>query len=119
CACGASRPTSRRCGCVSTPSSICRAEARSVASTTAASFSAATVVALPWTTIEAVSTPEGTLALQRRAERDWLITIDGRVLMNSVAHGSEVALGTLACRGLAGRPQPRVLVGGLGMGFTL
>lgn len=74
---------------------------------------------LPWTTIEAVKTPEGTLALQRRGERDYLITVDGRVLMNSVAHQSEAALGTLACRGLADRPRPRVLVGGLGMGFTL
>ena len=74
---------------------------------------------LPWTTIESVKTPEGALALQRRGERDYLITVDGRVLMNSVAHQSEAALGTLACRGLADRTRPRVLVGGLGMGFTL
>lgn len=74
---------------------------------------------LPWTTIDAVSTPEGKLALQRRGERDYLITVDGRVLMNSVAHQSEAALGTLACRSLGERPRPRVLVGGLGMGFTL
>ena len=40
-------------------------------------------------------------------------------LMNSRMHGSEDALATLACKRIAGRPQPKVLVGGLGMGFTL
>lgn len=74
---------------------------------------------LPWTTVATESTPEGPLRLLRRAERDWLITIDGRVLMNSASSRSEVALGALACKGLSARAKPRVLVGGLGMGFTL
>jgi spermidine synthase len=39
--------------------------------------------------------------------------------MNSRLHGSEKALAELACARLQGRPQPRLLVGGLGMGFTL
>ncbi len=39
--------------------------------------------------------------------------------MTSDAHRSEDALARLACAPLAGRPQPRVLLGGLGMGFTL
>jgi spermidine synthase len=43
----------------------------------------------------------------------------GQVLMNSSAHRSEAALGALACRGLRRRAGARVLVGGLGMGFTL
>jgi spermidine synthase len=39
--------------------------------------------------------------------------------MNSSANRSEVALGEYACRLVAGRPRPRVLIGGLGMAFTL
>jgi spermidine synthase len=48
------------------------------------------------------------------------IKIPGRgELMNSRTHGSEKALAELACEHLGGQRQPRLLVGGLGMGFTL
>jgi spermidine synthase len=48
------------------------------------------------------------------------IKIPGRgELMNSRTHGSENALAELACEHLGGRRQPRLLIGGLGMGFTL
>jgi len=40
-------------------------------------------------------------------------------LMSTRTHGSEDALGELGCLSLAQRPQTRVLIGGLGMGFTL
>lgn len=73
----------------------------------------------PWRTLERVPTPEGPLELRQRGDRDFLITIRGRVLMTSAAHRSEDALADLACAKLAARPAPRVLVGGLGMGYTL
>ncbi len=76
-------------------------------------------MAQPWLTLDSVPTPEGALELRQRGERDFLITVAGRVLMSSAAHRSEAALGEVACRGLGGRRGPRVLVGGLGMGFTL
>lgn len=48
------------------------------------------------------------------------IKIAGRGdLMNSRVHGSERALAELVCARLAGRDSPRLLIGGLGMGFTL
>ena len=48
------------------------------------------------------------------------IMIPGRGdLMNSRVHGSEKALAHLACERLGGRAKPRLLIGGLGMGFTL
>jgi spermidine synthase len=48
------------------------------------------------------------------------IKISGRGdLMNSRVHGSEKALADLACERLAGKEKPRLLIGGLGMGFTL
>jgi len=76
-------------------------------------------MALPWKTIESVPTESGPLELRQRGERDFLITIDGRVLMNSLASRSEEALGQLACAHLRDSVQPLVLLGGLGMGFTL
>jgi spermidine synthase len=73
----------------------------------------------PLRTIDSVQTPEGLLALKQRDAHDFLITVGGRVLMTSTAVRSEVALGAVACKRLATYASPRVLVGGLGMGFTL
>ncbi|MGB5257947.1 MAG: hypothetical protein WBN44_11885, partial [Woeseiaceae bacterium] len=48
------------------------------------------------------------------------IKIPGRGdLMNSRSHGSEKALADLACEKIGHNPKPRLLIGGLGMGFTL
>ncbi len=73
----------------------------------------------PFQIIDSVVTQEGLLELRQRGEADFLITVAGRVLMNSRAHRSELALGRLACGHLRNQTGPRVLVGGLGMGFTL
>jgi spermidine synthase len=73
----------------------------------------------PLRTLETVATPEGPLSLKQRDAHDFLITIDGRVLMTSTAHRSEVALGAVACKRLQTYASPRVLVGGLGMAYTL
>jgi len=76
-------------------------------------------MAQPWNIIESIATEEGKLELRQRGERDFLITIGPQVLMNSMANRSEVVLGQLGCGHLKGIESPRVLVGGLGMGFTL
>ena len=76
-------------------------------------------MAQPWKIIESVPTDEGILELRQRGARDFLITVDSLVLMNSMANRSEIVLGELGCRHLADHPAPRVLVGGLGMGYTL
>ena len=63
----------------------------------------------------------GSLGLYRDGD-DFVIRIEGGThvpLMSTRMHGSEDALGKLACERVAGRARPRVLVGGLGMGFTL
>lgn len=73
----------------------------------------------PWTLLEAVETPDGLLELRRRGERDFMITIDKRVLMTSSFTRSETALAELGCRPIAERNAPRVLIGGLGLGYTL
>jgi spermidine synthase len=69
-----------------------------------------------WRTIAQVQTGNERLELRQRG-RDFLIVVDGRVLMTSVAHPSEDELARLACASLP--PRPRVLIGGLGMGYTL
>lgn len=71
----------------------------------------------PWETLATAETAEGTLALRRRSAHDYLITIQGRILMSSAQHRSEDALAHLGCAGLAA--DARVLVSGLGMGYTL
>lgn len=73
----------------------------------------------PVKTLDTVPTPEGELKLLQRAPDDFLITIAGRVLMVSQAHRSEVALARLACQALERPSVARVLIGGLGMGYTL
>jgi spermidine synthase len=72
-----------------------------------------------WTTLARVATPRGELALRRRGDGDFLIALAGRVIMTSAAHGSETLLGQAVCAGLPRRPRPRLLISGLGMGYTL
>jgi spermidine synthase len=73
----------------------------------------------PWTTLDRVASAGGELELRRRGDREFLITVAGRVLMTSTAHGSESELARWICADLQHARRPRVLIGGLGMGFTL
>lgn len=72
-----------------------------------------------WTTLDATETPDGRLELRKRGDGDFLITLDGRILMNSRANRSERALGELAAEATSPNRTPRILIGGLGMGCTL
>jgi len=55
----------------------------------------------------------------RRHDRDFSIGINGQELMNSRQHESELELARLGCSPLAGRKAPSILIGGLGLGYTL
>lgn len=72
-----------------------------------------------FTLLDSVTTPEGPLELRQRGEQDFMITVGTRVLMSSTLHRSEVAVAELGCAPIRDRPTPRVLIGGLGLGFTL
>ena len=75
---------------------------------------------LPWIHLETAVAPQGyTLRLLRRGEEFSIRLGDGNELMSSRLSGSEEALATLAFERLSDRTGPRVLIGGLGMGFTL
>lgn len=78
---------------------------------------------IPWSLIDRAQVPGGgELRLMRRGP-EFSIKLDGNELMNSRLSGSEQALATLACAAITPRGQPRkelkMLIGGLGMGFTL
>ncbi len=75
---------------------------------------------LPWVHLATATAPGGdTLRLLRRGDEFSIRLQGGNELMNSRLGGSEEALATLALARVADRPAPRVLIGGLGMGFTL
>ena len=63
--------------------------------------------------------PDGTDIKLTRRDREYIILANGKSLMSSRMHGSEEALATFACRKARTMEQPCVLIGGLGMGFTL
>jgi spermidine synthase len=75
---------------------------------------------LPRKLIASALTPDktGELRLHQRGD-DFFISYNGKELMNSRMHGSETMLADLACRPVADRSKARVLVGGLGLGYTL
>ena len=74
---------------------------------------------IPWTLLDTASVPGGgELRLWRRGA-EFSIRLGRDELMNSRIHGSEELLASLACARIADRSAPRILVGGLGMGFTL
>ena len=73
----------------------------------------------PWELLGETVTPDGTTLALTRHDRELLITANSRPLMSSRQHGSEEALATLGCAGARTLEEPCVLIGGLGMGFTL
>ena len=73
----------------------------------------------PWELLGRTRAPDGAeLALTLRSG-EYVILANGKSLMSSRMHGSEEALAALAFARIRGREEPHVLVGGLGMGFTL
>jgi spermidine synthase len=74
---------------------------------------------IPWIELDRAAVPRGgELRLMRRGH-EFSIKLGVAELMTSRLFGSEEALATLAAETLNGRLKPRVLIGGLGMGFTL
>jgi spermidine synthase len=74
---------------------------------------------IPFELLGRATTPDGTDLTLGRSGSEYVIRADGKPLMSSRMHGSEEALATLACRNVREADEACVLVGGLGMGFTL
>ena len=75
---------------------------------------------IPWEEIDRAEVPghEGDVTLLKRGT-EFSIRTAGTELMNSRLHGSEGALGELTCSRIKRKTGLRILIGGLGMGYTL
>ncbi len=75
---------------------------------------------IPWRLIDTTKVPGGKdeLRLKQRGS-EFSIMLGTNELMNSRLSGSEEALAKLSCDKIRGRAKPAILIGGLGMGFTL
>lgn len=76
---------------------------------------------IPWKLLDVVQIPGngGALCLYRRGDEFSIRIAGGGELMNSRRHDSEEALAQLACQKLQAPDEARIIIGGLGMGFTL
>ena len=72
-----------------------------------------------WELLGQTQTPDGSDMTLMRRDSEIVILADGKPLMSSRMHGSEEALAVSACRHARTLDDPCVLIGGLGMGFTL
>lgn len=73
----------------------------------------------PWTTLDRASAPGGGELMLQERDGEFVIRVDNSVLMSSRAFGSESAMAEVAFRERALAAGARVLVGGLGLGYTL
>jgi spermidine synthase len=72
-----------------------------------------------WVLLDTTLTPDGSEMQLLQRDGDYTIRVAGIELMSSRQRASEEKLGELGCEGLAAKKHPRVLIGGLGMAFTL
>jgi len=74
----------------------------------------------PWKLLATATVPgEGAALRLMQRDDEFVIMAGTNPLMNNRQHGSEEDLATLSWERIAARPKPHVLIGGLGMGFTL
>jgi len=75
---------------------------------------------IPWLQIDTARVPGADVELRlMRRGAEFSMMLGSSELMNSRLSGSEQALATLACKRLEAVKDPHLLIGGLGMGFTL
>jgi spermidine synthase len=72
-----------------------------------------------WTTVDQTLTPDGKTISLHEHDGSYAIRVDGAELMSTRQHTSEEKIAELACAHVRGRRRARVLIGGLGFGFTL
>jgi spermidine synthase len=73
----------------------------------------------PFELLAQAQSPDGTAIQLKRRDDEFVILAGGRHLMSSRTHASEESLATFGCRRAAALPHPTILIGGLGMGYTL
>jgi spermidine synthase len=73
----------------------------------------------PFELLASARTPDGTVIELKRRDDEYVIFAGGRHLMSSRSHASEESLAAFGCRRVVALSQPSILIGGLGMGYTL
>jgi spermidine synthase len=74
---------------------------------------------IPWVQLDSAKIPDGGELRLKRRGAEFSIMLGTNELMNSRLSRSEEALAKLSCDRIRGRRDPHILIGGLGMGFTL
>lgn len=73
----------------------------------------------PYIQLDSHTTPDGLLLTLHQHGDDLFINFDGRELMSTRTHRTECTLARVACREMKPGKKPRVLIGGLGLGYTV
>ncbi len=73
----------------------------------------------PWNVIGKTGAPGASQLTLYEHDGEHVLRVGGRELMSTRRTASEVRLAELGCQGLSRLPKVRVLIGGLGLGFTL
>ena len=74
---------------------------------------------IPFRNLAETRTPDGSRLTLHEHDGDYFIKLDGRQLMSSTSTASELLLADKACQHITREGEPRVLIGGLGLGFSL
>ena len=74
---------------------------------------------IPFRTLAETRTPDGSRLNLHEHDGEFFIKLDGRQLMSTTSTSSELLLAQESCADLARHDNPRVLIGGLGLGFSL
>ena len=74
---------------------------------------------IPFRNLAETRTPDGSRLTLHEHDGDYFIKLDGRQLMSSTSTTSELLLADRACQYLTRESEARVLIGGLGLGFSL
>jgi len=73
----------------------------------------------PYELLDSFTTPDGREMTLYQQGDDLFVNFDGRELMSTRTHRSECTLAQVACREIAANKAPRVLIGGLGLSYTV
>ena len=73
----------------------------------------------PFRTLAETRTPDGSRFTLHEHDGEYFLKLNGRQLMSTTSTASELQLAELPCRRLRGHAKPAVLIGGLGLGYSL
>ena len=73
----------------------------------------------PWVTLAKETPPDGKELVLQERDGVYVIRVGGQELMSSARHGSEEAMAQAGLAGLGSLEPPSVVIGGLGLGYTL